>query len=277
MSAVLAVSYVAAAALFVAGLRRRADPRIRSRLEHVAGHGSVTDALARIGRRVRMPATRARIVERQRAAGLPPSVDRVLGAKVAVAAAGLVVGLTAAPGGSGAAAPVAVVLAAAGWRLPEFVLARRVAARRATISAAVPDLLDLVAVSVTAGLTPRLALDRAVEALHGPLAEELSAARREVELGASWRATLRSVAGRTGLRDLRRLASTLERSERLGTPVAGRLRDLAREVRAERRAAQEERARRAPVAMLFPLVFLILPAFVLAAVVPAVLVATRGM
>jgi tight adherence protein C len=68
----------------------------------------------------------------------------------------------------------------------------------------------------------------------------------------------------------------LEQGQRLGVPVAVRLRDLAREVRAERRSRREERARRAPVAMLFPLVFLILPAFVLAAVVPAVLVAVRG-
>jgi tight adherence protein C len=85
------------------------------------------------------------------------------------------------------------------------------------------------------------------------------------------------VADRTALPELRRLAVTLERSERLGTPVAGRLRDLAREVRAERAVRREERARRAPVAMLFPLVFLILPAFVVAAVVPALLVATSGL
>jgi tight adherence protein C len=88
---------------------------------------------------------------------------------------------------------------------------------------------------------------------------------------------IRRVAARTGLPELLRLAVTLERSERLGTPVAGRLRDLAREVRADRAARSEERARRAPVAMLFPLVFLILPAFVIAAVVPALLVATRGL
>jgi tight adherence protein C len=97
-----------------------------------------------------------------------------------------------------------------------------------------------------------------------------------VELGESWAAVLRRPAQRLDLRDLRRLSSTLEQSSRLGSPVAERLRGLAREVRAERRDREEERARRAPVAMLFPLVFLILPAFVLAAVVPTILVATRG-
>jgi tight adherence protein C len=169
-----------------------------------------------------------------------------------------------------------VLFGLAGWRLPDFALARQARAVRARSQAAIPELLDLVAVSVTAGLTPRLALDRAGAALSGPLAAELEEARRSVELGQSWAEVLRRTAERLDLRDLRRLSSTLERSARLGAPVAERLRGLAREVRAERRAREEERARRAPVTMLFPLVFLILPAFVLAAVVPTILVATRG-
>jgi tight adherence protein C len=169
-----------------------------------------------------------------------------------------------------------MVLGAAGWRLPDFVLARRVRAGRRRAEAAIPELLDLVAVSVTAGLTPRLALARAGRVLTGPLALELEDARRSVELGGSWFAALRRTAERLDLRDLGRLSSTLERSARLGAPVADRLRGLAQEVRAERRAREEERARRAPVTMLFPLVFLILPAFVLAAVVPTILVATHG-
>lgn len=273
MSATLAVGFVVAGALFLVGLARRVDPRVRARLAGSDGH-ETPDPLAAIGRRLSIPRARARIAERGRAAGMAVSIDRVVGIKVGLSVAGLVVGLSAMAGGpEGAAA--AATLAVAGWRMPEFVLARRAAARTAAVGGQVPDLLDLVAISVTAGLTPRLALDRATEALRGPLAQELLAARRDVDLGASWRAALRSASARLGLRDLRRLAVTLERSERLGTPVADRLRDLATEVRAERRAAQEERARRAPVAMLFPLVFLILPAFILAAVVPAVLVAMR--
>lgn len=151
----------------------------------------------------------------------------------------------------------------------------RMNAERSRIAAAVPDLLDLLAVSVTAGLSPRLALERAPDVLSGDLGETLAAARREVALGVSWRQALEAAATRTGAVDFRRLALTLQRAERLGSPIAERLRDLAADVRAERRARREERARRAPVQMLFPLVFLILPAFVLTAVVPALLVATR--
>lgn len=138
-------------------------------------------------------------------------------------------------------------------------------------SAEVPNLLDLLAISVKAGLSPRLALDRAAEVMNGPLGEVLETLRRDVALGRPWRLALQ----RTGIAELERLALTLDRAERLGTPIGERLRDLANDVRFERRLQREERARRAPVQMLFPLVFLILPAFVLSAVVPALIVATR--
>ena len=140
---------------------------------------------------------------------------------------------------------------------------------------AVPDLFDLLAVSVTAGLSPRLALERAPDVLGGRLGAALADVRRDVSLGSSWHAALEAVGAAAGVGELRRLAATLQRAERLGSPIAERLRDLAAEVRDERRARREERARRAPVQMLFPLVFLILPAFVMAAVVPALIVATR--
>jgi Flp pilus assembly protein TadB len=174
------------------------------------------------------------------------------------------------------AAVAAPVLGLAGYRLPALQVARAATRRRLELDRAVPDVLDLVAVSVTAGLSPRLALERAAGVVSGPMGTELMTIRNEVALGATWPSGLRAAAGRSGVQDLRRLAMVLDRSHRLGVPVADRLRELAREVRADRRSRREERARRAPVAMLFPLVFLILPAFVVAAVVPAVLVAVRG-
>lgn len=202
---------------------------------------------------------------------------RLAHSRVFSAVCGSLLGLSAWRSGVLATSAVTIVLGAAGWRLPDLLLARRKASLRTRASAAVPDLLDLVAVSVTAGRSPRLALEGAPEAVGGPLGAELDRARRAVSLGASWRAELRESANRSGLPELRRLALVLERSQRLGGPVADRLRELAREVRADRRLRQEERARRAPVVMLFPLVFLILPAFVLAAVIPALLVATSGL
>jgi len=147
----------------------------------------------------------------------------------------------------------------------------------ASLRASVPDLLDVLAVSVTAGLSPHLALARAPDVLSGRLGSILIGARHDVELGTSWRVALDNVALNHRIDELHRLAQTLHRAERLGSPVAERLRELAADVRSERRMRREERARKAPVQMLFPLVFLILPAFVLGAVVPALLVTTRDL
>lgn len=152
----------------------------------------------------------------------------------------------------------------------------RAKADRSWLAAEVPSLLDLLAVSVTAGLSPRLALERVPDLVTGPLGETLQTVRRDASLGIPWRKALETAGTRTGIGELRRLALVMDRAERLGSPIAERLRDLAAEVRRERRARREERAQRAPIQMLFPLVFLILPAFVLSAVVPALLVATRG-
>jgi tight adherence protein C len=193
-----------------------------------------------------------------------------------LAGAGLVLGASSAAVDPVVAVVATPVLAVAGYRLPQFLKAREATNRRREIDRSVPDLLDVVAVATAAGLSPRLALERAAVRVHGPLADELAAARATVELGGTWRAGLHEAARSSGVSELLRLAMVLDQGQRLGVPVANRLRDLAREVRTERRLRRQERARRAPVTMLFPLVFLILPAFVLAAVVPAVLVAIRG-
>ena len=278
MTWLVAAAAVGAVGCFVAAMVTRHDPLLRPRL---AGPSpGIRSPLVSIGRIVRSGRVRASVSARLEAAGgSADDVDRVLGLKICAASGGVAGWLVLFQGGS--LDPTAIVggalLFAVGFFIPDLRLSRRSRSIRERAAASVADLLDLVAVSVTAGLTPRLALERSPDALGGPLGDEVARARHAVTLGTPWRAVVRRVAERTGFPELRRLAVTLERSERLGTPVAERLRDLAREVRAERAARQEERARRAPVAMLFPLVFLILPAFVIAAVVPALLVATSGL
>lgn len=280
MTWLLAVAYLCSVLLLIGGLAGRVDPRVASGLRAMAptDRGAGPGVVERLGALVPSMRSRELVRERLLAAGeSAEGVDRVLGRQVVLAGTALMLGIAAVPAAGVRAAAVAAIFAAAAFRWPAFALARRATLRRSAAAAAVPDVLDLVAVSVTAGLTPRLALERATEWVPGPLAAHLEAARREVALGQPWRHAVRAAADRSGLRDLRRLAVALDRSAQLGSPLARELRALAAQVRAERRAAAEERARRAPVAMLFPLVFLILPAFVLAAVVPAVLAATRGL
>ncbi|HEX6209062.1 MAG TPA: type II secretion system F family protein [Actinomycetota bacterium] len=266
---VVGLGYAAAAALLAAAAASRSPVPARLGLRPRPRR----DLLQALGRRV--PWTPPVLAERLGILARPADVDRLRGAAAVCALMGLIGGtLVTAP--SPAAVGVGILAAVAGWRLPAFTLARRAASARGHMMPEVAALLDLVTVGLSAGLTPRLAFDRAVDHVAEPLREALVRVRREVALGASWPASLDHLGRRFALPDLRRLASTLDQSIRLGAPVADPMRSLARDVRAERDAAVEARARRAPVTMLFPLVLCILPAFVLAAVLPAMLVATRG-
>jgi len=148
--------------------------------------------------------------------------------------------------------------------------------RRAAVDAEIPQLLDLLAAGSSAGLAAPLALRRATEGLVGPLAEEVRATVRAVDLGARWRDELEGLAERLDLPDLRRAVAALTRTESLGASLVQATSELAASVRQARRAATTERARTAPVKMLFPLVFLVLPAFLLLTVVPVLLTTVRS-
>jgi tight adherence protein C len=140
----------------------------------------------------------------------------------------------------------------------------------------IPQLLDLLAAASSAGLSGQLALRRAVAALGGALAAELGDALDAVDLGARWRDELAAAAHRLELPELRRTVAALSRTEALGASLADSTAELAASVRAARRAAVTERARTAPVKMLFPLVFLVLPAFLLLTVVPVLLTTVQS-
>lgn len=147
--------------------------------------------------------------------------------------------------------------------------------RPASVDPEVPQLLDLLAAGSSAGLSAELALRRSADVMTGMLGVDLREMFARADLGARWRTELDVYATASGSRDLRRTVTVIERTERLGASLAESCADLAGSVRADRRARRLERARTAPVKMLFPLVFLILPAFLLLTVVP-VLLATVG-
>ena len=149
---------------------------------------------------------------------------------------------------------------------------RRVSAWRQEI----PQFLDLLAAGSTAGLSAEISFRQAASCLHGPLGVDLEDVMRSVDLGVPWREALAGYVERTGDPDLARMASVLARTETLGVSLRDATRDLARTVREARRATTLERARTAPVRMLFPLVFLILPAFLLLTVVPVLITTVRS-
>ena len=171
---------------------------------------------------------------------------------------------------------LAPLLCALGVRVPAILEGRARRRRRAAADAQVPQLLDLLAAASSAGLSGQLALRRSAEAVGGPLAEELSGALDAIDLGGRWRDELASVADRLDLPDLRRTVAALSRTDTLGASLSDATAELAASVRSARRAAVTERARTAPVKMLFPLVFLVLPAFLLLTVVPVLLTTVQS-
>jgi tight adherence protein C len=224
---------------------------------------------ARLGRRLPGRAATGQRIAVARAA---VTQDEVAGAKV-LSAGLLVLAALAAPWPAALLAPV---LGGSGLMLPDVLLGRLARRRLERANRELPQFLDLLAAASSAGLSGQLAFRRAIESTEGPLSEELSDVVRSVDLGARWRDELRNASDRLPLPDLRRAAATMTRAESLGSSLSDALSELATEVRDARRSAATERARKAPVKMLFPLVFLVLPAFLLLTVVPVLISALRS-
>jgi pilus assembly protein TadC len=261
-ASLLAAASGAAAAVAVAGERPAAA------LAHAsARRGRWAERIA-VGVRDR---TRARLGSAIAEAAVAWSVEEVVATRRMALAALASVAFALPP-----AAPLAVALGFVAIRGPEIALARLARRRHARGRGELPLFLDLLSVAVGAGLAPQLAVRRATEPLSGPLGDELRVAIRNTDLGRRWREELSAAADRAGVEELRRAVDLVLRTERLGSSLADEMRRLAADVRESRRARASERARSAPVKMLFPLVFLILPAFLLLTVVPVLLTTVRS-
>ena len=154
-------------------------------------------------------------------------------------------------------------------RMPQTWTARRVAIReRATVVSELSVTIDLLAVAVGAGYTPYLAVEVGARWAPPALGRVLHDVERACRLGVDFDRALDDMAGAN--EDLRGLADALLATERLGAPVLDSLQRLAVSARADVRRRAEARARTVPVRLLFPLVFLVLPAFGILTVVPTV-------
>jgi tight adherence protein C len=267
----------AAAQLAAAAAPTTLDPALASRLGALPSKGSgrtLRRVAGHLGaaRLIRRLPGRAATLQRIARARVAVTEDEVAGAKV-LSAALLALAALSAPWPAPLLAPV---LAGCGVLLPDVLLVRLGRRRIAQADREMPLLLDLLAAASSAGLSGQLALRRSIESTEGPLSEELSDVIRSVDLGARWRDELRSTSDRLSLPDLRRAVATMTRAESLGSSLSDALSDLATEVRDARRSGATERARKAPVKMLFPLVFLVLPAFLLLTVVPVMVSALQS-
>ena len=158
-----------------------------------------------------------------------------------------------------------------GWALPQAFIARRARLRLDKIDYGMPELVDLLVVGVESGMGFSGAMRAASQRIDGPLGEELQLMLREQTLGATLTDALRHLVDRCDTPATRSFSRTIVQGERLGVSIAQMMRSLAEEMRKRRKARAEELAHKAPVKILFPLVFLIFPSLFIVLLAPAVI------
>jgi len=158
-----------------------------------------------------------------------------------------------------------------GYIAPEFWLGRKVRARQHAILLMIPDALDLLTISVRAGLGFDAALGKVVEKLQGPLSEEFRRALAEVRVGKARREALRDIVPRTEVPPLTNFIGAIIQAEQLGVSISKVLQVQSEQLRIERRQRAEEMAAKAPIKMLFPLVGCIFPSLFIVILGPAII------
>ena len=164
--------------------------------------------------------------------------------------------------------------AVVGYLIPSFYVARRIKLRKKQIQNGLPDALDLLIVSLEAGLSMDQAILKCAEELtiaYPALSQELQLVNTETRAGKPRVEALKNFAKRTTVDDVRALVAMLVQTDRFGTSVAQALRTHAEESRIKRRQRAEEKAAKLSVKLIFPLVFCLLPAFFVVAVGPGVI------
>jgi tight adherence protein C len=170
--------------------------------------------------------------------------------------------------------PVTLILAVAGFFLPDFWLRNRILARQRQIINALPDVLDMLMVCVESGLGFDAAVARVAEMpgkRPGPLHTEMMRMHLEVRAGRPRPEALRGLGERTGVQEVKTMVSSFIQTDRLGTSLGKTLRVHADAARVQRRHRAEERAHLAPLKMLMPTVFFLFPAFFLVTLAPSML------
>jgi len=270
---------------------RQVKKQLESLTDYESGQASeVEPLLMPFSERVVRPASRSladaarvfgpsdyadRIRRRLIMAGSPHGLDaeRLLAIKAGTAIAGvafiLLVGAVSSAA-IGRSTLGAIVFAVVGFYLPDVWLRSKVSARQLEIRRTLPDMLDMLTISVEAGMGFDAAVAKITASRPGALSEEFGRMLQEIQAGVSRREAMRHMGERTDVPELRSFIMSMIQADVFGVSVSNVLRTQSRDMRVKRRQFAEEMAQKAPVKIVFPLVLCILPATLIVVAGPAI-------
>jgi tight adherence protein C len=236
--------------------------------------GPLGDQLVGTGRKLVRADTASKLEYRLNVAGNPPGWDanRLIGLKVLGLAVFGGIGFLYIAGMDWPFVRMVIgtaAVAAFGYLLPNVLLYNAGQKREKLMRNALPDALDLLTVSVEAGLGFDAAVDRVARNTDGPLAAEFARLLQEMNIGVGRTDAMRAMAERTSLDDLKSFCLAMVQADSLGIPIGRVLRIQSGEMRTKRRQRAEEKAQQVPVRMMIPLVLFILPCLFLVIMGPA--------
>ena len=158
-----------------------------------------------------------------------------------------------------------------GLVMPIFLLSKRIAKRQAKIQRSLPDVLDLLTVSVEAGLGFDAALVKVVDKVSGPISEELERLLQEIRMGKPRRDAMRDLGKRTNVEELTKFITSIVQADKLGVSIGKVLRVQSDQIRERRSQRAEAEAMKAPVKMLLPLILFIFPTIFIVLLGPAII------
>jgi tight adherence protein C len=207
----------------------------------------------------------SRINEQLILAGTPVGWDaeRVVALKIIGGVAGLVGGILLAallPIAAALKVGFVVLFTLIGYVMPGAQVSTMAAKRQRAIQRQLPDVMDLLTISVEAGLGFDAALSQVTKNVPGPLAEEIGRLLQEIQIGSSRAEAFRHLGERTNVAELQSFTLSMIQADLFGVSIANVLRAQSKELRQKRRQRAEELAQKIPVKLLFPMIFLVLPA-----------------
>jgi tight adherence protein C len=242
----------------------------------------IVSRAGRMARRITPLDTRERVAKKLQLAGGPVGWDaeRVLAFKVIGSVGGFVAGLVIA---SIVSPPPFIsmvllgLLAFVGFVIPDSTLNRKVDERQKEILRTLSDTLDLLTISVEAGLSLNASIAQVVQNVPGVLSSEFARMLQEIQLGVPRSDAFRHLAERTDVEELNAFAMAMIQADIFGVSIASVLRTQAQQLRIKRRQAAEAKAQQTPVKIVFPLVLCVLPALFVVIIGPGAIQIIQGL